>query len=62
MIEIQEEYIKTELNHLKSEEMRSKDEVSNYKEAAIYETKLITKVFALLFIDSQNSKRSHAYR
>ena len=29
MIEIQEEYIKTELNHLKSEEARSKDEVSN---------------------------------
>lgn len=28
MIEIQEEYIKTELNHLKSEEARSKDEVS----------------------------------
>ena len=29
MIEIQEEYIKTELNHLKSEEARSKDEVSS---------------------------------
>jgi len=28
MIEIQEDYIKTELNHLKSEEARSKEEVS----------------------------------
>ena len=28
MIEIQEEYIKNELNHLKSEEARSKEEVS----------------------------------
>ena len=28
MIEIQEDYIKNELNHLKSEEARSKDEVS----------------------------------
>ena len=27
MIEIQEEYIKNELNHLKSEEARSKEEV-----------------------------------
>jgi len=28
MMEIQEQYIKNELNHLKSEEARSKDEVS----------------------------------
>ena len=28
MIEIQEDYIKTELNHLKAEEIRSKEEVS----------------------------------
>ena len=28
LIEIQEEYIKNELNHLKSEEARSKEEVS----------------------------------
>ena len=28
MIEIQEDYIKNELNHLKSEEARSKEEVS----------------------------------
>ena len=49
MIEIQEEYIKTELNHLKSEEMRSKDEVSNYRQTDIYETMLITKVFCSTF-------------
>ena len=29
MIEIQEDYIKTELNHLKAEEIRSKEEVSH---------------------------------
>ena len=29
LIEIQEEYIKNELNHLKSEEARSKEEVSD---------------------------------
>ena len=29
MLEIQEDYIKTELNHLKSEEARSKEEVSH---------------------------------
>ena len=29
MIEIQEDYIKNELNHLKSEEARSKEEVSD---------------------------------
>jgi len=27
MIEIQEDYIKTELNHLKAEEIRSKEEI-----------------------------------
>ena len=31
MIEIQEDYIKTELNHLKAEEVRSKEEVSDHR-------------------------------
>jgi len=29
MMDIQEQYIKNELNHLKSEEVRAKDEVSH---------------------------------
>lgn len=62
MIEIQEDYIKTELNHLKAEEIRSKEEVSSERSHRnLNELEIsVTKFVSFFAADPTHPERAHA--